>query len=121
VGKCRTGVIYNETRQTVAAERAESATTYWARLIGLMGRTVLEPGQALWLSPCNSVHMFFMRFTLDVVFLDKNNVVVGLVERLPVWHVSKIFWQAHTAIELPAGQIQQIGVHVGDKLCFRQS
>ncbi|MCA9398623.1 MAG: DUF192 domain-containing protein, partial [Candidatus Omnitrophica bacterium] len=63
-----------------------------------------------------SIHMFFMRFAIDAVFVDKNDHVVGLVENIKPWRLSPIFFKASYVIELPAGTIQETGTSKNDKI-----
>jgi len=97
--------ILNHTQNTVLADQAVIADTFSSRLRGLLGRTHLPDSEALIITRCNSIHMFFMRFPIDVVFIDKNDLVVGLLEKFPPNAISPIFWRSSTAIELPAGKI----------------
>ena len=106
----------NVTRETIVAERVEVADTSDARKRGLLGRTGLEPGTGLWLVPCEWVHMFGMKFAIDTVVLDKNNVVVGMQESLKPGWIGKIFWRAHSTLELPAGTIRSSGIAKGDRI-----
>jgi uncharacterized membrane protein (UPF0127 family) len=106
----------NVTRKTIVAERVEVADTSETRKRGLLGRTGLEPGTGLWLVPCEWVHMFGMKFPIDIVVLDKDNVVVGIQESLkPNW-IGKVFWRAHTTLELPVGTIKTTGTTKGDQI-----
>ena len=83
----------------------EIARTSWARFVGLMGRASLAPGRGLWIEPCNSIHMFFMRFAIDVLFLDREGKVKRVLLRLRPWRVSPIVFGARTTVELPAGTL----------------
>ena len=83
----------------------EVAANSWARFMGLMGRPVLEPGQGLLLDPCNSIHMFFMRFAIDAVFIDKRMKVKRVIRNLKPWRVSPIVFGAKRVLELPAGTV----------------
>ena len=74
--------IVNASRGTVVASQAEKAESHWARLMGLMGRRGLPEGGALLITPCSSVQTFFMRFAIDVVFLDGDGQVVKVVPAL---------------------------------------
>lgn len=98
------------------ADRPEFAETIWTRLRGLLGRDGLAEGEALYLAPCPQVHMFFMRFAIDVVFVDRGHVVVAVVEELAPWKISAFHGGAHAAIELPAGTLAAKPVAVGDQL-----
>lgn len=101
----------------VIAEQVEEATAFFARLKGLMFRASLAPKQALLLDPCPQIHTCFMRFNIDVVFLDKENRVVAVLENLKPWRMSKFYTQSRRTLELP-GQELQGRVQVGDELIF---
>jgi uncharacterized membrane protein (UPF0127 family) len=87
----------------VVADHVEVADTLWSRFMGLMFRRELLPGHGLLIRPCNSIHMFFMRFALDVVFIDGDGRVVRLLASIRPWRVSSLVRGAKAAIELPAG------------------
>ena len=108
----------NVTRETIIAERVEIADTSERRKRGLLGRTGLEPGTGLWLVPCEWVHMFGMKFAIDIVVLDKNNVVVGVQETLRPGWIGRLFWRAHSTLELPAGTIRAAGIARGDRIAW---
>ena len=110
--------IRNETRGQVLADAAELARSFMARGRGLMGRTSLPTGYALIIYPEWSIHTFFMRVPIDVLFVDKKNVVVGLQHAMPP---SRPFagvapWRGHYVIEMPAGVLAATGTEVGDQL-----
>lgn len=88
---------------TVVAGHVEVADTMWSRFRGLMLRRELLPGHGLAIRPCNSVHMFFMRFALDVVFVDAEGRVVRVLDSIRPWRASSLVRGAKAAIELPAG------------------
>jgi uncharacterized membrane protein (UPF0127 family) len=100
----------------VVAAHVEVASSMWRRFVGLMGRRELPEGHGLALTPCNSIHMFFMRIPLDVVFLDRNGRVVRAYHGIRPWRVSRIVRGAHTAVELPAGTLRQAGIDTGAEL-----
>ena len=108
----------NVTRETIVAERVEVAGTSDTRKRGLLGRTGLEPGTGLWLVPCEWVHMFGMKFAIDIVVLDKHNVVVGVQEGLKPGWIGRIFWGAHSTLELPVGTIRATGTTKGDRVAW---
>ena len=83
-----------------------------------MGCASLPDGKALVITRCNSIHMFFMRFSIDVVFVDKNDIVVGLLENIPPNSISPIFWRSSKAIELPVGKIAFTKTKINDKVRF---
>ena len=108
--------IYNSTRSMVIADKVEVAKSFWARGIGLMGRTSLPTGFALIISPEWSIHTFFMRLPIDVLFVDKAETVVGLRHAMPSGRpyagVSPL--KGHYVVELPAGVLAATGTQVGD-------
>jgi hypothetical protein len=108
--------IRNTTRDVVLARAAEHAARYWDRLVGLLGRDGLADGTGLVLDPCNSVHMWFMRFPIDVVFASDDDRVVAVVPGLRPWAMTRPYFGARVAIELPAGVIARSGTVPGDQL-----
>ena len=82
---------------------------------GLLGRSGLDPAEGLLIKPTNSVHMFFMRFPIDVVFLDRDMVVRKVVETLRPWRMTACRG-ARAALELPAGAAGRRGIAVGERL-----
>ena len=81
-----------------------------------MFRRRLEPGAGMWINPCNGIHMFFMNFALDVVFLDRQDRVKKVYQRLGRWRVVPLVWGAHSVLELPAGSLQALGLERGEQL-----
>jgi hypothetical protein len=88
---------------TVIAGNVELADTVWSRFAGLMFRRELPRGHGLAIRPCNSIHMFFMRFPLDVVFVDGDGRVVRVLDSIRPWRASSFVRGAKAAIELHAG------------------
>ena len=82
--------------------------------MGLMGRPALPAGHALYIRPCNSIHMFFMRFPIDAVFVDADGKILRLYPSLRPWRVTRIVRKAKACIELPAGAGASSGLLVGD-------
>ncbi len=108
--------IINQTKNTILAENAVMAQTPLARMKGLLARKELKQGEALILKPCNSIHMFFMRFAIDVIFVDKNNKVVHAVISIKPFRISNIYWRSVLAIELPTGTVQSSLTSQGDTI-----
>jgi uncharacterized protein len=102
-------------RGVVVCERCEIPENSFGRARGLLGRDRLEPGEGMLIDRAGSVHMFFMRFPIDVVFLDRDRTVVGVRHRLRPWRVAGAR-RAVAALELPAGAAAEAGVEVGDVL-----
>jgi uncharacterized membrane protein (UPF0127 family) len=91
---------------------AESA---WLRTKGLLGRSDLPAGEGIWLKPASSIHMAFMRFPIDAVFLAKDLTVLKVVRNLAPWRMASRF-RAHSVLELPAGTCERADVREGDRL-----
>ena len=102
---------------SVLAANADVALTWWQRFRGLMLRGELPAGCGLHFPGVTSVHTFFMRFPIDLVFLDSRGCVVKLVASKRPWGVS-FCMQADGVLELPAGRAAQAGLCVGDRLVF---
>lgn len=111
--------VTNVTRGKILADRAEEARTFRARLVGLMGRRELRMGGGLHIVPCNSIHMLFMRFPIDALFLDRDGKIVRLFPALAPWRVTSLYRQAHSVLELPAGVAAASGTQLGDRLAFQ--
>ncbi len=104
---------------SVVCERGELAVGMWTRTKGLLGRSGLDPDQGLWIQPTNSIHMFFMRFAIDVVYTDVNGKVLKVVHNLKPWRISGCSG-AKVALELPVGAIDRSGVKPGDYLIIER-
>jgi uncharacterized membrane protein (UPF0127 family) len=98
---------------TVVAEHVEAAESIGSRFMGLMFRADLPEGHGLVLRPCSSIHMFFMRFPLDAVFVDKEGRVVRIYASLKPWRMTLTVRKAKACIELPAGTMAKAGVTEG--------
>ena len=103
----------NVTRKTLLATRLDLAGTGASRRKGLLGRESLLPGEGLWIKPCESVHTFFMRFAIDLVYLDRNLRVKKVRNSVRPWRVSACF-SAHSVLELPVGTIRSSQTQRGD-------
>ena len=95
---------------TTVAAAVVMADNPWQRFMGLMGKRELAAGTGLCLRPCSSIHMFFMRFPLDVVFVDGEGRVVRILAGIRPWRASGIVRGAKAAIELPAGTAAGVGL-----------
>ena len=109
--------VRNQSRDRELA-RAEWRGSMLGRARGLLGRASLPSGDGIVISPCSSVHMIFMRFSIDVVYVDREGAVVKTVPGLRPFRLSLGGRGAHVAIELPAGTLDATGTQVGDRLLF---
>ena len=108
--------ITNSTRNTELCRNAVVARTFWTRLVGLIGRRSLPKGHGLVITPCRSVHTMFMRFPIDVIYVDRSRRVVKTVSALKPYRASLGGASAESAIELPAGTVGATTTAVGDAL-----
>jgi uncharacterized membrane protein (UPF0127 family) len=110
--------IINRTRNTILADQARIADSFVSRLVGLLNRTRLNPGEGLVLAPSNSIHSFFMRFTFDAILLNSNLQVVALIPGFKPFRVSPVYFNAVTTIELPVGTIHSSNTQIKDKIAI---
>src|SRR3989442_9129992 len=97
----------------VFVERLRAANTHWTRLKGLLGTSELPPGEGLWIKPCQQVHMFGMRYPIDLAFLDPGGRIVRTVSGLAPWRVSPRVRAASSVLELPVGTVARAGLTEG--------
>jgi uncharacterized membrane protein (UPF0127 family) len=93
------------------------ARSMWSRFWGLMGRSKLPEGRGLFLSPCGSVHTFFMRFPIDVIFLDRDGRVVKVIDSMRPWRTA-LGGGGRDALELNAGEAARLGIEPGNSITF---
>jgi hypothetical protein len=120
-------------QRTVSAQLADGrylahhvvvARGAFRRFLGLMGRRDVGADEGLWLVPCRSIHMFFMRTAIDVAFLDRGGVVVRTAAKMRPWSLRPLsvtllpVARAHSALELAPGTLQSLGVVAGSQLTF---
>lgn len=109
----------NLTRSVVLADAAELADTSEKRRTGLLKHTSLPAGEGLWIVPCESVHCFFMKFTIDVLYLTRDRKVRAMRPQMKPWRISACL-PAHSVLELPAGTLEQTGTQKGDQIEFEK-
>ncbi|MDD2752601.1 MAG: DUF192 domain-containing protein [Candidatus Omnitrophica bacterium] len=98
------------------AEDVSLADTSLKRLTGLLGKKELSSGKALIIRPCNSVHTFFMRFSIDVIFIDKHSQIIKAISDLRPFRLTRPYFHATSVIELPVGVIKSTSSLPGDIL-----
>jgi uncharacterized membrane protein (UPF0127 family) len=111
--------LRNITRGTVLGEAIDIADTSAKRTTGLLKHTELRAGEGLWIVPCEGVHTFFMKFALDLVYIDKKNLVRKVVRDVRPWRVSFCL-MADSIVELPVGVIGSSATQKGDELVFER-
>jgi uncharacterized membrane protein (UPF0127 family) len=107
--------VVNRTRGAVLADAADKADTSAKRRVGLLKHKSLPRGQGLWITPCESVHTFFMKFPIDLVYLDRKLKVRKVRHAVGPWRLSACL-TAHSILELPAGIADETGTRKGDEV-----
>ena len=107
--------LINQTKNTVISENVCMATSLSQRAKGLLGKARMEKGEALVIDPCNSIHTFFMRFPIDVLFVSKDHVIVKTVTAIKPFRL-KAAAAASYVVELPAGTALLTSCEAGDSL-----
>ena len=112
--------VINTITGRVLAERAGRATDFFGRLRGLIGQRRLEEGEGLHLVPCRAIHTFFMRISIDAVFLDRDDGVLKTVGNIAPWRPLVTHSAARSVLELPAGRVKGTGTLPGHRLAFER-
>lgn len=111
--------VRNQTRSAVLGESILVADSGATRRTGLLKHERLNPGEGLWIVPCEAVHTFFMKFAIDLVYIDKKRKVRKVRHAVPPWRISGCL-TAHSVLELPAGTAEQTGTQAGDELAIEK-
>jgi uncharacterized membrane protein (UPF0127 family) len=109
--------LRNLTRGTLLGDAIDLADTSEKRTRGLLKHSELRAGEGLWITPCEGVHTFFMKFAIDLVYIDRKHVVRKTVPNVGPWRMSMCL-PAHSIVELPAGTIAPSATCKGDQLVF---
>lgn len=106
--------IINLRNNAVLADKAKLAGSFLSRLIGLLNRSSLGQGEALILEPSYAIHTLFMRFSIDVLFLDKTGKVVGIIHAFKPFRFSRAYFGCYTTIEFPENTLRDCQTQLGD-------
>ena len=108
--------VTNADRATELGDRIRVASTLTDRTIGLLRTPSLDPGEGIWIERSPSIHMFFMRYAIDAVFVAADGRVTKVVENLKPWRV--VWWArgARDCLEIPVGTVASSRTEVGDRL-----
>jgi uncharacterized protein len=113
-------VARNASLNTVLADRVDVAATHAERAVGLLSRSSLQPGEALWIVPSRGVHTWGMRFAIDVLALDEAGTVVDCVSNLRPWRVRLPRKGTAGVLELPAGTLAASQTSLGHRVVLEQ-
>lgn len=111
--------LINQRNHSIILDNLRNADTFWSRFRGLMGVPTIPMNTGLMIKPCNSVHCFFMKFPIDVLFLDKHNQVVYIEKNMRPGKISPIIRKADYVIEGNAGHLSRV-VELGDYLSISE-
>ena len=106
----------NSRNGRIIAAELKVAHTPWSRARGLLGKRALRQGEGLLIRPCMGVHTFFMKFPIDVVFLDRSNRVLATVEGLRPQRVTRLIMASACVLETAAGMVAFSGTSPGDRI-----
>lgn len=109
-------MLYNVTKKNTVVENLRIAKNFSERFWGLMFKKRIAANEGLMLLGCNGIHTCFMRFAIDVVFMDINHQVISIKEKIRPWRNSGIIHKAYMTLELPEGTISNKGISIGDIL-----
>jgi len=107
--------VRNVTRGTSIGDAIDAAESTAQRRTGLLKHDKLDDGAGLWIVPCEAVHTFFMKFAIDLIYLDRKHRVRAIVRELRPWRLSMCL-PAHSVLELPPGTIDRTNTQKGDQL-----
>ncbi len=108
--------LINTTKNVVLANEVELASTMWSRMKGLLGRASLPFETVLWIKSCSSIHTWFMKFSIDAVFVDKKLVVQAVHFNLKPWRLTLPHLRAKDVFEFAGGRLSAKQISVGDQL-----
>lgn len=94
------------------------ADTFLSRMKGLMFKKEIKRG--LWITPCNSIHTFFMRTKIDVLYLDAKGKIIKMTPSIKPWRIGPVVWKAKSVLELPAGTIQKMDIQLNHVVYFKK-
>lgn len=102
--------------QNILISQLKEARSLKDRTVGLLGKSSLSADEALWIHHCNSIHTFFMKFSIDCVFLDKTLKVKAVHSEVSPWKLILPVWGARSVIEMNSGRAADLDIKVGDQL-----
>jgi len=108
--------LTNKTKKNTLAQEVILANNFWSRAKGLLGLKTLDNRSTLWISDCNSIHTFFMKFSIDLVFVDRDLKVCAVHRNVRPWRFRGPVWKAKSVFEFSTGAVPENFVEPGDQL-----
>lgn len=112
--------LINKTNNTVISENVMVADTFVTRLKGLMFTKKLPEEDALHIIPCNGIHTFNMRYSIDVIYLDKSQIIIAIDEDVHPRRMGRPIKNAVSVVELPTGRVKKLAIKIGQALQFTE-
>lgn len=112
-------MLYNVNKNNTVLEQVKLADGFFQKFKGLMGRKKLSKSEGLMLLSCNSIHTCFMRFPIDVVFLNMNHEVIEIKKGLKPWRMVKYVKKAYITVEMAEGTVEYKNIELGDLLILK--
>ncbi|GAA0182626.1 hypothetical protein SH2C18_49720 [Clostridium sediminicola] len=111
-------MLKNKGNNNIIVQNVIEANTFFKRLKGLMFTKELSPQSALYIYPCNGIHTYFMNYTIDVLYLDINNIILAIDENMKPGRMGKIQKNAVAVVELLGGKVKDSAIEVGQAVEF---
>jgi uncharacterized protein len=108
--------LLNQTQNCEIIQDLQVADCFWSRLVGLLGKKGLSGQEGMWFDRCNSIHTFGMRFSLDLIFLDRSMKVKALKRNVPPGRMTWPVFGARSVVELASGSLDKMKIEIGDQL-----
>lgn len=106
----------NDSSAEMLIENLEVADSLIQRGTGLLGRKSIEVNQGMWITPCNNIHTFFMKFAIDCIFVDRQLVIKKIAKSVKPFRLVGPYWRSHSVIETKAGFADEKKLQIGDQL-----
>ncbi len=106
----------DNSKTVLLTEFVNKAESFISRGIGLLGKKVLGPNHVLLIRPCNNIHTFFMKFAIDVIFVDKNFVIIKTFSNVKPFKLLGPYWKSTSVIEAESGFVNKNNLQIGDHL-----
>ena len=111
--------VDNLTRGQNLVTKGAAAANIASRLRGLIGRPRLVDGEGLLILPCTGVHTHFMRYPIDVLYVNPNGEIIAMDQAMAPWRFGRIHSRARFVVEIPAGTVASTGTQIGDRLLVK--
>ncbi|MCC2677635.1 MAG: putative secreted protein [Pseudobdellovibrio sp.] len=105
-----------ESNAELLADQLKLADGFYSRAKGLLGQNGLASNQGLWIKPCRDIHTFFMKFSIDCVFLDRKMQIIKIAAGVSPFRLVGPFWKSESVMEFQAGFVEEKKLKVGDQL-----